>query len=114
MKDIPRNELLDKIAAGWIVRRKQWGMMVSTSKNGGNVMIGWTELLENDWEGEPPAPRCHAGKLYTMAAFGLLQDGTARFIRRATWPKCKKFEHSEMCFSLDYDDIQASDWEIWV
>jgi hypothetical protein len=113
MKDIPRNELLDKLAAGWKVRRKEWAMMACTSKNGGNVTVGWTELLENDWQGEPPEAKCLSGKLYIQAAFALLQDGTARFIRRPSWDKDKAFKHSVMCFALNYEDIQTSDWEVW-
>lgn len=114
MQDIPRNELLDLLAAGWKVRRKSWAKEYTISQSGGTAnLTHWVDLLKNDWEGEPPKTKCLAGKLHMMAAFALLQEGTVKFIRRPSWDKCKLFKHSAMCFDLNYEDIQTSDWEVW-
>lgn len=112
MIDIPRNELLDKLSAGWKVRTKAYG------KNALNNLeelqgIDLKCFIQDDWEGEPPEAKCLSGKLHMVAAFALLQDGTARFIRRPSWDKGKAFKHSVMCFALNYEDIQTSDWEVW-
>ena len=112
MKDIPRNELLDKLAAGWKVRTKAYGK--NTLNNLEELQgIDLKCLIEDDWEGEPPEAKCLSGKLYMVTAFALLQDGKARFIRRPSWDKGKAFKHSVMCFALNYEDIQTSDWEVW-
>ena len=42
MIDIPRNELLDKIDAGWKVRRKEWAIGTRISKM--NADGKWEEV----------------------------------------------------------------------
>lgn len=113
MQDIPRNELLDKLADGWKLRRKSWAKECTIGQSGGTTTTHWVDLLKNDWEGEPPEVKCLSGKLHMVAAFALLQEGTVKFIRRPSWDKCKLFKHSVMCFALNYEDIQTSDWEVW-
>lgn len=113
MQDIPRNELLDKLEAGWKCRRKSWPLGINSRKDT-DIIFALQTLLANDWEGEPPEVKCLSGKLHMMAAFALLQDGTVKFIRRPSWDKNKLFKHSVMCFALNYEDIQTSDWEAWV
>ena len=120
MQDIPRNQLLDNIAQGWTVRRKDWveGKVFCLHpykpKGSTVIFLDWAELVhQDDWEGEPPEVKCLSGKLHMVAAFALLQEGTVKFIRRPSWDKCKLFKHSVMCFALNYEDIQTSDWEVW-
>ena len=114
MQDIPRNELLDKLAAGWKCRRKSWAkhhLYFLTLKE--NETITAQALVADDWEGEPPAPvRKYEGCAITFA-FEHLQKGAA-FIRRTAWadrgpitPKAHSYVHvSDL-------DILATDWEVW-
>lgn len=112
MIDIPRHELLDKLAAGWKVRRKGWEKHQSISQNGGSVMLGWTELLENDWEGESPAPRMiYSGARIADAIILRDQSSEKAFVRRTDWEKHRRI--SENVFNLVRSDILASDWEVW-
>ena len=53
MQDIPRNELLDKLHAGWKVRRNNWDEVELADKND-DIAIKMKELLANDWQGIPP------------------------------------------------------------
>lgn len=112
MQDIPRNELLDKLAAGWKVRRKKWSADNTFSVKGQQSVFA-KALIADDWEGEPPAPvRKYEGCAITFA-FEHLQKGAA-FIRRTAWadrgpitPKAHSYVHvSDL-------DILATDWEVW-
>ena len=113
MQDIKRDELLNKLANGWKVRRNNWAKDCYIASAGSSTSCHWFDLLKDDWEGEPPEVKCLSGKLHMVAAFALLQEGTVKFIRRPSWDKCKLFKHSVMCFALNYEDIQTSDWEVW-
>jgi hypothetical protein len=110
MQDIPRNELLDKLAAGWKVRTKAYG------KNSLNNLeelqgIDLKCLIKDDWEGEPPGPALLCKNTCIMTAFEELRDG-AVFIRRTAWTKASicKNTLSLMC---SVEDILATDWEVW-
>ena len=113
MQDIPRNELLNKLAAGWKVRRKNWAHGATVSQNGGNTAPGWHDLAQDDWEGEPTGPK----RIYSDAsiefAFQRLKYNEALFVRRKEWPPelraCKDGER----FGLKTCDILATDWEVW-
>ena len=110
MQNIPRNELLDKLAAGWKVRRKSWRKEFTISESGDSVIIQWCELLKDDWEGKPPGPvRMYESCAITFA-FEKLRDGAA-FIRRPDWdgPITRK----SLDVNISVDDILANDWEVW-
>jgi hypothetical protein len=119
MQDIPRNELLDKIDAGWTVRRKGWGMMACSSKRGGNTIIGWLELLENDWQGEPPGPSIRYKNCSIEFAFSELKRSDTKYIRRPNWDEKGKctFDHKSSqlthVYELRLEDILTGDWEVW-
>lgn len=115
MIDIPRNELLDKLATGWKVRRKDWPKGWAKQADicqqpAGSILN--TDLIADDWEGEPPEPVRNYEGCSIVFAFKHLKEGAA-FIRRPSWDKSKVFKHSVMCFALNYEDIQTSDWEVW-
>lgn len=110
MQDIPRNELLDKLAAGWKVRRKAWN---SEDFYGTKTRrtIPASQLLADDWQGEPPEPvrvyeRCSVG-----FAFRHLKND-AKFVRRSTW--LPEINYSvALSQHLTIADILATDWEVW-
>ena len=115
MIDIPRNELLDKLAAGWKCRRKGWpncehAIGLPPTFNSGRV--SWWDLLKNDWEGEPPRPvKLLAGALITDAIKLRDRSSEKAFVRRADWA-----EHRRICenvLALVKSDILAKDWEVW-
>ena len=117
MIDILRNELLDKLAAGWKVRIK--GNYVEGNTNHLKSLfelkgmdIGC--LIDRDWEGIPYTPELKYQNLDIKTAFKSLTTGAA-FIRRAdfrdsklTWKDC----HG-IVLHLMLADILASDWEVW-
>lgn len=114
MKDIPRNELLDKLAAGWKVRRKDWpnGWAKQADicqKPAGSILN--TDLIADNWEGEPPEPQQTYRGVSIVVAFRHMRGGAA-FIRRTAWTKASIFQDtvSLMC---SVDDILAHDWEVW-
>jgi hypothetical protein len=114
MKDIPRNELLDKLAAGWKVRREIWNEHDTFSVNGGSVVfLEWQDMVHaNDWMGEPPDPK----KLFSGASIIeaiILRDQSSEkaFVRRSDWEKHRRV--SENVFNLVRNDIMAKDWEVW-
>ena len=112
MQDIPRNELLDLLAAGWKVRRKSWAKECTIGQSGGNTTTHWVDLLNDDWEGEPPQPLLrHNGKTLSVAV-AYLKNG-ADFIRRKNWGDFEKYEKRHALFELSIEDILASDWEVW-
>lgn len=117
MQDIPRNELLDKLAAGWKVRTKAYG---KSSLNNLEELQGIDLkcLIEDDWEGEPPGPAKNYDGLDMLTAFRHLRGGAA-FVRRTTWKKLYKctFDASHPVdlqkYEIGFDDILATDWEVW-
>lgn len=113
MQDIPRNELLDKLAAGWKVRRKSWGGGTWTKNQlQGKPIINWDEILEDDWEGEPPEPVCTANGCSIVHAFERLREGAA-FIRRSSWPEGRRTYLMADRFEIHIDELLALDWEVW-
>ena len=121
MQDIPRNELLDKLAEGWRVRRKSWGCEKDypfISKQS-EVQIKLWQYLENDWEGEQLLPELKAERCCIEFAFNELKNNKAKFIRRAAWNpswKCifdTRHDSSFQNYELTLNDILSSDWEVW-
>ena len=111
MIDIPRNELLDKLAAGWKVQRKTYSMPSPALEIG---LVRLSDLLANDWEGEPPEPpepqQIHKN-VSIIVAFRHMMDGAA-FIKRAAWTKASIFQDVGR-LTCSVDDILANDWEVW-
>lgn len=111
MTEISKSELLDKLASGWKVRRKSWPNGTSISSVGGNIMFKWTEMLEDDWEGEAPGPKKSLSGLNVFEAFSNLKPGV--FIRRALWKNATKLPAGVAATTLRIEDILTSDWEVW-
>lgn len=103
MTDIPRDELLDKLAAGWKVRRNNWAKDCYIASAGSSTSCHWFDLLKDDWEGEPPEPRLRNDNQTLSVAVAYLKDGAA-FIRRKDW---------DGFHGLTIKDILANDWEVW-
>lgn len=111
MQNIPRNELLDKLAAGWKVRTKGYGK--NTLNNLEELQgIDLKCLIEDDWEGEPPGPVKNYDGLDILTAFRHLRGGAA-FIRRVCWGNVKPITSKAPYLHLSVDDILANDWEVW-
>ena len=120
MKDIPRNELLDKLSAGWKVRRKGWddaSMLISKDYGSNSRQVGWWELLKDDWEGEPPEPVLRFKNCDIVFAFNELQNHGAKFICRPSWREeyddWTPIESAGGETLLETRDILANDWEVW-
>jgi hypothetical protein len=113
MQDIPRNELLDKIAAGWKVRRKSWDVGWEVSKNGGSLATPTLlVLLSEDWEGEPPKPKMRHAYCPIVFAFTELAGHGCAFIRRPNWVQgTELYKHKH--YTLNAEDILSNDWEVW-
>ena len=110
MTDIPRNELLDKLAAGWKVRTKAYGK--NTLNNLEELQgIDLKCLIEDDWEGEPPGPQQTYKGVSIVVAFRHMRGGEA-FIRRSAWTKASIFQDT-VSLTCSVDDILAHDWEVW-
>lgn len=107
MQDIPRNKLLDKLAEGWRVRRKDWDAGIFSHKDEG-IGIGIKELIANDWEGKPPI--IYSGCSVSFA-FEQLRKG-AKLVRRPSWEEDEFYSEMTDIYIL-YEDIVASDWEVW-
>lgn len=116
MQDIPRNELLDKLAAGWKVRRNNWAKDCYISKIGSSTSCHWFDLLKDEWEGEPPPElMCVYCELPINRAFTYLKEGKhdLRFVRRKSWPCTKFLKVEETTIALPVTDLIANDWEVW-
>lgn len=112
MQDIPRNELLDKLASGWRVRvktRSNCNTLCSIVELQG---IDMRALIDADWEGEPPEPVCTGSLCAIVQAFEKLRDG-AVFIRRPHWEKRRQITARHEFFNFETSDILANDWEVW-
>ena len=113
MQDIPRNELLDKLAAGWKCRRKSWEEnhphFFSLKEN---EVITPSALVADDWEGEPPLPVKNYKDVDILTALRHLRGGAA-FIRRVFWCGEKPITSKAPYLHLSVDDILATDWEVW-
>lgn len=109
MQDIPRNELLDKLAAGWKCRRKSWLKSLNADEND-NISV--SSLIADDWEGEPPEPVLLCKHTDIVTAFKELRDG-AKFIRRPSWPRVAIFINNDHLKRVASEDILANDWEVW-
>jgi hypothetical protein len=117
MQDIPRNELLDKLAAGWKVRRKSWATECTISQSGGSTTAHWLDLLNNDWEGQPPKSitSCVYSGLTIHAAMRYMKEdcSSLQFIRRKAWHSSSFVKNDIDFVSLTVSDIIAEDWEVW-
>ena len=116
MIDIPRNELLDKLAAGWKVRRKDWpsGWAKQADicqKPEGSILN--TDLIADDWEGEPGLPQLYLKNVSAQVAFRQLKSSATKFICRTAWPAPKQITYIRDNISLSIDDVLADDWEVW-
>ena len=109
MQDIPRNELLDKLAAGWKCRRKSWLKSLNADEND-NISV--SSLIADDWEGEPPGPTCTANGCSIVHAFDRLREGAA-FVRRSSWPEGRRTYLMADRFEIHIDELLALDWEVW-
>lgn len=109
MQDIQRNKLLDKLAAGWKVRRKGWQQGIFSPN-----FFHQDDLIANDWEGKPPESVCVYRELTVYSAFRYLCEDKCNlhFIRRKSWP-CTKFLKDNGSAELLVSDIVAEDWEVW-
>ncbi len=107
MQDIPRSELLDKLANGWKVRRKAWDAGVFSHKDQ-DIGIGMKELIASDWEGS--APIMYSGCSASFA-FEQLKKGAA-FVRRPGW-EIDEFYCEMDDIYISFEDMLASDWEVW-
>ena len=118
MKDIPRNELLDKLAAGWKCRRKSWEEkfphFLSLKEN---EVITPSALVADDWEGEPPKSitSCVYSGLTIPAAMRYMKEdcSSLQFIRRKAWHSSSFVKNDINFLSLTVSDIIAEDWEVW-
>lgn len=109
MQDIPRNELLDKLAAGWKCRRKSWLKSLNADEND-NISV--SSLIADDWEGEPPEPVLICNDVDIVIAMRRLQKGAA-FIRRSSWPEGRRTYLMADRFEIHIDELLALDWEVW-
>lgn len=112
MQDIKRSELLDKLAAGWKVRRKEWS---SGDLFGIEICrtVSAKQLLADGWEGEPPEPALMYKNCAITFAFEKLRNGAA-FIRRTAWKdKDKRYTQGVFSISLQVEELLATDWEVW-
>ena len=115
MQDIKRSELLDRLAAGWKVRRKSWDTGWAVTKNGGTVETpALLALLSDDWEGMPPEPVLKREGLHIVTAYSILLSGNATYIRREDWDDSKRVEDYDHPLPLTGKDILSTDWEAWV
>lgn len=124
MQDIPRNELLDKLAAGWKVRRKDWATGTEPILRKSDCNIKLWQYLECDWEGEPPSPKkllmnC---TFYAALDFKFHNADKATHIRRMDWPADHKLTFRNRCQLVPSDSylkfiklecLCETDWEVW-
>lgn len=119
MQDIPRNELLDKLDAGWKVRRNNWAKGAYIHHADSSTSCHWFDLIKDDWEGEPAAPKLNFGNCHITFAFDELINHKAGFIRRASWNPnyiCifDAYRSADIqTYELSAEDILAKDWEVW-
>lgn len=116
MQDIPRNELLDKLAAGWKVRRKDWPKGWAKQADicqqpAGSILN--TDLIADDWEGEPIKPTLTLLSVSAPVAFNHLVYHGANYIRRTSWKEGRVIRSGGDNVTLAINDILAIDWEIW-
>lgn len=122
MTDIPRNELLQKLADGWEVRAKSWGSdipSVSNKDKGFAVSIG--ELLNDEWCGVEPEKLIDNALRYTTAYNMMLNRKGESFIRLPDWPDSKRVtvDDGELVFigfspsCLFSSELNSKEWEVW-
>jgi hypothetical protein len=119
MQDIPRNQLLDNIAQGWTVRRKDWVeakvfcLHPYKPKGSTVIFLDWAELVhQDDWEGWPP-PVCMYSDHSIEPALGKLNKIKKGFVRRKAWQSEEHIQFGQKHISLEPSDILAMDWEVW-
>ncbi len=111
MIDIPRNELLEKLAAGWMVRRKSWYLGIFSHRDQ-DIGIGMDELVADDWEGKPSRRKSNLQGCTCLFAFEQLKNG-ASYIRRAEWTDDEGYVSGSEDIYISIEDLLATDWEIW-
>ena len=119
MKDIPRNELLDKLADGWKVRIKNDKFYVEGNTNNLKSLFELKGmdivcLIDRAWEGIPHTPKLNYQNLDIKTAFKCLTTGAA-FIRRADRGDAKLTlrDCDGGVLRILLVDILANDWEVW-
>lgn len=127
MQPIPRNELLEKLAAGWTVRRKGWDPKHQLHKDRWNVVATLQEALHcDDWEGGPPEPVWHLLRKHQTfwEAQSILRSFSSAKITRTGLNErygCKwlTFQNGKLSWDgcngtvLHLESINATDWEVW-
>ena len=112
MQDIHKDEILEKLIAGWKVRRKGW-----TDTNFINRTDSIDRLMQwyqyDDWEAESPDPICKSSDLRVNSAFYRLKVDPVKYIRRTSWPEHMLIRPGGDHVQLNTDDILATDWEVW-
>jgi hypothetical protein len=117
MIDIPRHELLDKLAAGWKVRIKSkyagdnnYNLKTMHELRG----MDFGCLIDREWEGEPHQPMLKYGNLDIHTAFKQLNNTGAAFICRADWRNTKiTLNNCNEVLHFLQRDILCKDWEVW-
>ncbi len=99
MQDMPRNQLLDNIAQGWTVRRKDW-------------VEGKVFCLHPYKPGWPP-PVCMYSDHSIEPALSKLNKIKKGFVRRKVWRSEEHIQFGQKHISLEPSDILAMDWEVW-
>lgn len=113
MQDIPRNELIDKLAAGWKCRRKSWSLQSYRLVLADSEFISPQALVANDWEGEPPNPTRMSDCENLIYAIKVLKNKNAKFIRRTGWNTGAIIDCETNEVVLEFEDVIANDWEVW-
>lgn len=113
MQNIPREELLAKLDAGWTVRRKAWGVDACVLTKKSEVQIKLWQYLENDWEGEPPEPKLRHARCAVVFAFTELNEHRTAYIKRPGWCRFLEIYKRTQNHTLNIDDILSNDWEVW-
>ena len=118
MQDIPRNELLDKLAAGWKVRVKDSTKEINPLNSLADLQgVCVAHFVERMWEGEPPKPHAPDPKKRfvgcTLQNALRLSESPYYYVRRPQWPKLQGMIFGNGPVALTVEDILANDWEVW-
>lgn len=123
-QDIKRNELLDKIAEGWSLRKKAWNAGVFLKAD---TMLSVAELLAEDWEGKPPRPKTVRLNQDIFLDEAISQAKPIKaFIKHKLWPEGSFMglrdglvhldeycEPIDFLLELDGTAFATPDWEVW-
>jgi hypothetical protein len=111
MQNIPRNEVLEKLEAGWKLRRKCWANKDEVLHKHKQIYVD--ELFGDDWEGEPSGFQMRHSNCSVTMAFAQFRNNSAKFVRRKNWVEGQKVEKQSTNYLLHIDSILANDWEVW-